>query len=87
MDVRKIIDNTIFFGRKPPEAIKWEELRKRILDAIDEEKKRGGDIIISPSTVGSVPHRVSEIEGYTHTADEASCIYAEEDVLKVPVVA
>ena len=85
MEIGKVIDSIIFFGRKPPEAIKWEELRKRILDAIDEEKERGAGVIISSSTVGAVPHIVYEEEGYIHTANEASCIYTEEDALKVSV--
>lgn len=86
MNIGEIIDYIFFWGRKPPEAIKWEDLRKRILETIDEEKERRADIIISPSNVGTLSHKIYEQKGYTHTADEDSCIYNEEDVLHIPVV-
>lgn len=76
MDIGRIIDNIVFFGREPQEAIKWEELRKKILEAIDEERERGATIITSPSNMDSMVCGVHELTGYKrHTHEVAGSTY------------
>jgi len=70
MEIERIIDNIVFFGGKPQEAIKWEELRKKILKTIDEERERGATIITSPSNVDSMVCHVHELMEYRHNTGE-----------------
>ena len=61
-----------FLGKKPPESIKWEEIRAKILKAIEDEKKAKAQVAITSSDIGTYPPiRQSEKQKiYTTTANE-----------------
>lgn len=63
--------NIFFWGKEPPRAIKWGEVRKRILKAIEEEK-RVNSPIVSSSSVTSFPDSELSKKVVSSTSNEDS---------------
>ncbi len=51
MKLNELINDLLFWGKQPPEAIKWEEIRAKILLAIEEEKKSNSELIVPDATI------------------------------------
>lgn len=74
-----------FWGKKPPQAIKWEEVRGKILKAIEEERRIKAPINITSSSIATDPLIIEEHEQTITTSDTADKASVEFSKQSLPV--